>query len=352
MQTVGVLCGGRSAEHEVSVVSAQGVQSAIDRTRFRTMLFAVSRDGVWLTPRESGEALASIAAGSYRPLPPAPAGTPLLRPEVLEQLAGIDVAFPLIHGTHGEDGTLQGLLETLGVPYVGSGVTASAIGMDKAFMKQVFRQSGLPTSEWLVIRQGGWQRNKERGAAQVDSAIGYPCFVKPANMGSSVGVSKVKTPDELPVAIEMALRYDRKALVERAVSGRELEVAVLGNDEPVASPAGEIIPQGEFYDYAAKYLEDSARLLAPVELPAALEGQLQEMALAAFQSLDCAGMARVDFFLDGGEIYVNEVNTIPGFTPISMYPKLWQAAGLSYQDLITKLLELALERHEKKRRCA
>ncbi|HZP27266.1 MAG TPA: D-alanine--D-alanine ligase family protein [Dehalococcoidia bacterium] len=343
---VGLLFGGRSAEHEVSIVSAQGVQDAINSDRFEAVPFGVTRQGIWLTPDESAQALSRLAPASYRSLPDTTRGQPTIRPEVLTALTACDVAFPLIHGTQGEDGTLQGMLELLGLPYVGAGVAASALGMDKDLMKRVFRQSGLPTPNWMTVTARDWREQIAR------REVHYPCFVKPANMGSSVGVSKVKDADGLAAAIELALRYDRKALIEQAIAGREIEVAVLGNESPEASPPGEIIPAGEFYDYAAKYLDDSARLVAPVELPAALLQRLQQQAVAAFQAIDCAGMARVDFFLSGDDIYVNEINTIPGFTPISMYPKLWQAAGLSYRDLISRLIELALERQEKKQRCA
>ncbi|HXG35709.1 MAG TPA: D-alanine--D-alanine ligase family protein [Dehalococcoidia bacterium] len=349
---VGIIFGGKSAEHEVSVVSAQGVQHAADSERFAITMIGVTRESIWLTPEETAHALMQVPPSSYRPLAASVSGVAAIRPQVLEALSALDVAFPLIHGTFGEDGTLQGMLELLGIPYVGAGVAASALGMDKALMKTVFQQAGLPVPGFRVMHARQWQADWQAEARQIEAAIGYPCFVKPANMGSSVGVSKVRSPAELTAAVELALRYDRKALAEQAIAGREIELAVLGNEAPEVSPPGEIIPAGEFYDYAAKYLEDSAQLVAPVSLPQPVSQRLQELAVAAFRAIDCAGMARVDFFLQGDEPIVNEINTIPGFTPISMYPKLWEAAGLPYRDLITRLIELALERHGKKRDCA
>ncbi|HXG41772.1 MAG TPA: D-alanine--D-alanine ligase family protein [Dehalococcoidia bacterium] len=342
---VAVLFGGRSAEHEVSVVSAQGVLANMDPDRFQPLPFGVTRQGVWLTPRETEEALKAVPLNSYRPLPSVEGAVPPLRPQVLSALLQADVVFPLIHGPHGEDGTVQGLLELLGLPYVGAGVAASAVGMDKALMKALFRQAGLPTTDFLVVSRARWQREPQAVEAEIREDLGLPCFVKPANLGSSVGISKVKDWRDLPQALAEAFRYDHKALVEKAVAGREIEVAVLGNHEPIASPPGEVVPHREFYDYRAKYLEEGTRLVAPVALSPALERRLQEMAIAAFKAIDCAGMARVDFFLVGEEPIVNEINTIPGFTPISMYPRLWEAAGLSYRDLITRLIELGLERH-------
>jgi D-alanine-D-alanine ligase len=345
---VAVLFGGRSAEHEVSVVSAQGVLGQMDRQRFLPVPFGISREGVWLTPQETEEALKAVPLNSYRPLPSPEGDLPPLRPQVLSALAQVDVVFPLVHGPHGEDGTLQGLLELLGLPYVGAGVAASAVGMDKALMKALFRRAGLPTAEFAVVTRHQWQREREAVEAHLRQGIGLPCFVKPANLGSSVGISKVREWEALGEALAEAFRYDRKALVERAVGGREIEVAVLGNEEPIASPPGEVVPHREFYDYRAKYLEEGTKLIAPVSLPPPVERRLQEMAIAAFRAIDCAGMARVDFFLVGEEPIVNEINTIPGFTPISMYPRLWEAAGLPYRELISQLIELGLERHRER----
>ncbi|MBI1885088.1 MAG: D-alanine--D-alanine ligase [Chloroflexi bacterium] len=348
---VGILFGGQSAEHEVSVVSAQGVLEAIDRRRFEPTPFGVTKEGVWLSPSETEEALRRVPSRSYQPLPSMESRNLLTRPEVLAALSRLDVAFPLIHGTRGEDGSLQGLLELAGVPYVGAGVAASAVGMDKALMKSLFRQAGLPTAEFAVVLAPRWRAGPEGATREIEAAIGYPCFTKPANLGSSVGIAKVRSREDLGDGLREAFRYDRKALVEQAVGGREIEVAVLGNDDPQASPPGEIIPHREFYDYEAKYLDDSTELVVPVRLEPEIQRRLQQLAVAAFKAIDCAGMARVDFFLAGEEPIVNEINTIPGFTPISMYPKLWEVAGLSYGDLITRLIELALERHREKQNC-
>jgi D-alanine-D-alanine ligase len=345
---VAVLFGGRSAEHEVSVVSAQGVLRHMDRERFLPVPFGVTREGTWLTPEETEQALRSVPLNSYLPLPSLEGNVLPLRPQVLGALATVDVVFPLIHGPHGEDGTVQGMLELMGLPYVGAGVAASAVGMDKALMKALFRRAGLPTAEFVVVARHEWERDRPAVEASVRDAIGLPCFVKPANLGSSVGIAKVKEWTALAPALDEAFRYDRKVLVEKAIAGREIEVAVLGNDDPVASPPGEVVPHREFYDYRAKYLEEGTRLVAPVALPSTIERRLAEMAVAAFRAIDCAGMARVDFFLVGEEPIVNEINTIPGFTPISMYPRLWEAAGISYRELITQLIELGLERHREK----
>lgn len=347
---VAVIFGGRSAEHEVSVVSAQGVMEAMDRSRFAPVPFGIAREGIWLTPEETQEAMSSIPYATYRPLPSPSSELPPVRPEVLEALLSCQVAFPLVHGPHGEDGTLQGMLELLGLPYVGAGVAASAVGMDKALMKALFRQAGLPTTRFLVVTKAKWREGPSEVAAKVRKEVGLPCFVKPSGLGSSVGVSKVKEWASLAPALEEALLYDDKALVEEAVEGREIEVAILGNHQLRASLPGEIIPHREFYDYAAKYLEEGTKLITPVALPPHIEAKAQEMAMAAFRAIDCAGMARVDFFLVGEELIINEINTIPGFTPISMYPKLWEASGLPYRDLITELIDLALQRHEEKKR--
>ncbi len=346
---VAVLFGGRSAEHEVSVVSAQGVMGAMDRQRFVPIPMGITREGIWLTPKETEEALKSVPVASYRPLPPLAGEAPPLRPEVLEALMGADVVFPLVHGPHGEDGTIQGMLELLGLPYVGAGVAASAVGMDKALMKALFRQAGLPTVRFLVVEKAAWARHRAEMEGRVRREIGLPCFVKPAGLGSSVGITKVKAWEALGPALEEAFRYDAKALVEEAVTGREIEVSVLGNAEPIASLPGEVVPHREFYDYRAKYLEEGTRLVAPVSLPPQVEAQVRAMAVQAFKAIDCAGMARVDFFLVGEEPIVNEINTIPGFTPISMFPRLWEVSGIPYTQLITILIELALERHHEKR---
>jgi D-alanine-D-alanine ligase len=346
----GILFGGRSAEHEVSVVSAQGVMGAIDRERFQVVPLGVTKDGAWLTPEETQEALAAINAERLASLR-APAAAGGIRPQVLAALSELDVVFPLLHGTFGEDGTLQGLLEMLDVAYVGAGVAASAVGMDKALQQMILRQAGLPVPQSLVVTASRWQEEGPAQAREVEKQLGYPCFVKPANSGSSIGTSKARSREDLADAMTEAFRFDRKALVEQAIEGRQVECAVLGNDHPQASPLGEIVFTREFYDYVAKYEDSTTRLIIPAELSPDLAGSLQTMAITAFQAVDCAGMGRVDFFLAAdGQPYLNEINTIPGFTPVSMYPKLWEAAGLSYRDLITRLIELGLERHQERQR--
>jgi D-alanine-D-alanine ligase len=344
---VGILFGGRSAEHEVSVISAQGVMAAVDQDRFQTVPMGVTKDGTWLTPQETQVALAAIRGERMGALED-PTGRGLSG-RVLAALRRIDVLFPLVHGTYGEDGSLQGLLEMMGIPYVGAGVTASALGMDKALQQMVFRQAGLPVPHSLVVTSS--QRKNEMTAVvrQIESELSYPCFVKPANGGSSVGTVKARSREELADGLAEALRYDRKALVEQAIEGRHIECSVLGNDDPQASPLGEIVFARDFYDYVAKYEDPRTRLIIPADLPPEVSDRLRALAIAVFKAVDCAGMGRVDFFLTHDrQPYVNEINTIPGFTPMSMYPKLWEAAGLSYTDLITRLVELALERHQEK----
>jgi D-alanine-D-alanine ligase len=266
------------------------------------------------------------------------------------RLAELDVVFPVLHGTYGEDGTVQGLLELANVPYVGCGVVASAAAMDKAIAKDILTAHGLPLLPYVVVKRKAWQRVPERVIAKVESKLSYPVFVKPANMGSSVGVSKAHERSELSPALDLAARYDRKVLVEQGIEAREIEVSVLGNDDPIASIPGEVVPSREFYDYQAKYVDDDSELLIPAPLEDETTQQVRQMALSAYKALDCAGMARADFFVDkvSGEVWINELNTIPGFTQISMYPKLWQATGISYPALIGRLIELAVERFEDK----
>ena len=348
---VAVLFGGRSVEHEVSVISAQGVMSAIDDTRFKAVPIGVTRQGTWLTPAQTEQALVRIRQERIRSLDE-PLGEGLLyRTAALGALRRVDVVFPLIHGTNGEDGTLQGLLEMAGVPYVGAGVAASALGMDKALQKTFFRHRGFPVVADVEIKASDWARSRDSVLRAAEGTIGYPAFVKPANGGSSVGTSRARSREDLEAAVAEAFRYDRKVLVEEAIDGREVEVAVLGNDEPEASPVGEITYEAEFYDYRAKYDDPATGLHIPADIPEALSERLRETAVAAYKTIDCAGLARVDFFLTPDDrFFLNEVNTIPGFTPMSMYPKLWEHAGLSYSDLITRLIELGLERYQEKPR--
>jgi D-alanine-D-alanine ligase len=358
---VGVIFGGRSGEHEVSLASAASVLSAIDPARYEVVPMGIAKDGQWVVGGDPLRALAE-AAGVPVALPPAPAGPDGRASEALARVptagglpagvaARLDVVFPMIHGPYGEDGTLQGLLELADVPYVGAGVLASAVGMDKATMKAVFRAHGLPVVAHVVLRDHEWAAEPGAWRRRVADELGYPCFVKPANLGSSVGISKVTTARALDAAVDTAFAHDRKILVERGIAGREIEVSVLGNDTPEASVPGEILPGREWYDYEAKYTDGVAKLLIPAPLSPGLAAEFRRLAVLAFHAIDAAGLARVDFFLDTDEqIWVNEINTIPGFTRFSAYPRLWEASGLSYPALVDRLIALALERHARKRR--
>jgi D-alanine-D-alanine ligase len=369
MSRVGVIFGGRSGEHEVSLASAASVIAALERRGHRVVPIGIARDGRWVVGGDPMRALAEQARGA---LPSGDetgavkkaladraegvldrAAASLVRSEPAgsvptELRQGLDVVFIALHGPYGEDGTIQGLLETADIPYVGAGVLASAVGMDKATMKTVFRAHGLPIVEYVVILRHQWRAEPETVAGHVADALGFPCFVKPSNLGSSVGISKAKAPADLAAALDEAARHDRKLIVERAVQGREIEVSVLGNDAPEASLPGEIVYEGEWYDYATKYAEGQARLVCPAPLTPELTARVRELAVAAFRAIDCAGMARVDFFLEGGQILVNEINTIPGFTSTSGYARMWEASGLTYPDLVQRLVDLAVERHREK----
>ena len=347
---IAVVYGGTSAEHEVSVVSARSVLAAIDRDKYDVLPIAITKSGEWLLP-ERPPAELKAADGA---MPEVGAGRAVVLREGGDLLASgrepapgpVDLVFILLHGPGGEDGTVQGLLETLRVPYVGAGVAASALGMDKSLQKPVFANAGIPVTPWITVTDAEFARDAQAALRRAQDTIGLPAFTKPANLGSSVGVSKCRTPMELQRGIERALDHDRTALVEKAVDARELECAVLGNDDPEASVVGEVVPANDFYDYEAKYLIEGSKLLIPAPVPDAVSEQIRKYAVQAFKAIGCAGMARVDFFWDGDRIYLNEINTIPGFTPISMYPKLWEAAGIPYAKLIDRLIELALERHK------
>jgi D-alanine-D-alanine ligase len=341
---VGVLYGGRSGEHEVSLRSARSVVAAFDPMRYDVTLLAIDKQGHWL----AGQDAAALLAAPDN----AHAATPGSLVPQAESLRSLDVIFPVLHGPLGEDGTVQGLLELADIPYVGCGVAASAVGMDKATCKAVFAAHGLPQAPYLTLKRLRWQANPEIALDTIEARLPYPVFVKPANLGSSVGVGKAADRSSLRRALDEAARYDRKLVVEQGIDAREIEVSVLGNDEPVASLPGEVIPSREFYDYTAKYIADDSRLLIPAPLTPEQTAEVQQVAVAAFLAIDGAGMARVDFLLDRhtGQIYLNEVNTIPGFTSISMYPKLWAASGLSFPQLVDRLIELALERHRDKGR--
>ena len=361
---VGVIFGGQSGEHEVSLVSAQGIMNAMDKEKYEIIPIGITKEGRWLTSGEPMKLLQSGGPGVSAQVAEAQPETRELVPRNTctepsrsrrDLVPGtretgfpqVDVVFPVLHGPYGEDGTVQGLLELADIPYVGAGVLGSALGMDKIAMKAVFMSHGLPVVEHVALKRKDWERDPEAMMELIEEELGYPCFVKPANLGSSVGISKVHQRSELAPALHLAARYDRRMLAERAVNAREIEVSVLGNDEPIASVPGEIIPCREFYDYIAKYIDDRSELIIPADLPPGVTRRIQELAIAAFLAVDCAGMARVDFLLDKDteELYVGELNTIPGFTPISMYPKLWEASGISYSELIDRLIELALERH-------
>jgi D-alanine-D-alanine ligase len=369
---VGVIYGGRSGEHEVSLASAAAVFRNLDPDRYDPVAIRIEKDGRWTLP-ERAPALVSAAdviqaarAGASEAAREAhmvahPGGDTLMtidraagdgagRAAVVSGLA-LDVVFPVLHGPYGEDGTVQGLLELANVPYVGAGVLASAVGMDKAAAKLVFAARGLPQCDYDVVLKRDWQRDERAVLNAVVDHLGFPLFVKPANLGSSVGISKARHTAELREAITLAAAFDRKIVIEAAVpQAREIEVAVLGNDDPEASVPGEIIPSREFYDYEAKYLDASSRDVIPADLPAGLADEIRALAVRAFKALDCAGMARIDFLLAGdtGVLYLNEANTIPGFTTISMYSKMWAASGLPYPALIDRLIALALERHADK----
>lgn len=392
---VGILFGGRSGEHEVSLLSAASVLDAIDKEKYEVVPIGITKEGRWVTAARAEQLLRSnhihaahearhlragdpdvtpgaavLAKGESVVVPPVPVhsstgamtsfepdGGAAMARRWTDNVIKVDVVFPVLHGTFGEDGTIQGLLELADIAYVGAGVLGSAAGMDKDIMKQLFRSAGLPMVKHVTVLRREWEHDPKRVQRLVESRLRFPVFVKPANLGSSVGISKAHDGSELPAAMNTAAEFDRKIVIEQGVGGkkhkaRELECSVLGNDEPIASLPGEIVPGKEFYDYAAKYLEEGSQLIIPAKLTKALTRQVQEMAVAAFRAVDCAGLARVDFLMDPQtkKIYVNEINTMPGFTAISMYPKLWAASGVSYPELIDRLVQLALERHEDKKR--
>ncbi len=372
---VGVLYGGRSGEHEVSLASAAAVFANLDRNRYEPVAIRIEKDGRWgLAERAptASSAAEVIEQARLEAARPSRSGREVLlvaRPSEETILAidrgrgdmdsgqgivtgmNLDVIFPVLHGPYGEDGTVQGLLELANVPYVGAGVLASAVGMDKALMKVVFLASGLPVCPYRAFLGREWEKRREDLLRELVAALGFPMFVKPANLGSSVGISKAKDVSGLAAAVDLAGSFDRKIVVEAAVpEAREIECAVLGNDEPAASVPGEVVPSREFYDYEAKYIDEGSQVTIPADLPPETAAEIQRLAIASFQAIDCAGMARVDFLLSrsSGTIFVNEVNTIPGFTTISMYSKLWGASGLGYPALLDRLISLALERHAEK----
>ena len=381
---VGILFGGRSGEHEVSLLSAASVLNAIDKTRFDVVPIGITKEGRWLTDLHAEQLLkgetkpgqhlragdpaatpgaAVLAKGESILVPPEPSAHTGMVPfesenhQTSTSAIDVDIIFPVLHGTFGEDGTIQGLLDLADIAYVGSGVLGSSAGMDKDVMKRLFRDAGLPLVKHVTVLRSQWEQEPKKVKKLIESSLKYPVFVKPANLGSSVGISKVHDASELAAGMAEAAKFDRKIVVEPGVGGakrkaREIECAVLGNDSPKASVCGEIVPIKEFYDYEAKYIDEGSELVLPAKITKAQQKQVQEMAIKGFQACDCSGLARVDFLMDPvtGKIYINEVNTMPGFTSISMYPKLWEATGVPYPELITKLIELGLDRHEDKRR--
>ena len=386
---VGILFGGRSGEHEVSLLSAASVLNAIDKEKYEVVPIGITKDGRWLTaehaenlltgklvlePRnlragdpETTSPAAVLAHGESVVVPPEPvhrrSGLVPFQTDAAQmrrasdRAINVDVIFPVLHGTFGEDGTIQGLLELADIPYVGAGVLGSAAGMDKDIMKSLFIAAGIPIVKHVTILRAAWEKDPKKVQKLMESKLTYPVFVKPANLGSSVGISKAHNRKELGPAIEEAAKFDRKIVIEQGVGGkkekaREIECSVLGNDEPEASVPGEIVPGTEFYDYTAKYVDEGSQLIIPAKLTKAETKRVQELAVAAFQAVDCSGLARVDFLMDPKtrKIYLNEINTMPGFTAISMYPKLWGASGLAYADLIDRLIQLGIERHEDKKK--
>jgi D-alanine-D-alanine ligase len=350
---VGVLFGGRSGEHEVSLVSAASVIRGLDPDKYEAVPIGITKDGHWLIGEGAVKMLPEVLKGGRRVMLTADPTEAALVP--LDRGAGaqrLDVIFPVMHGTFGEDGTIQGMLDLAGLPYVGAGVLGSAVGMDKDVAKRLCEAAGIPVVPWVTVHRWHWEKNRQVVQAEIEEKFSYPVFVKPATLGSSVGMTKAHNAAELGPALDLACEFGMKILVEKAVVAREIEVSVLGNYEPQASVPGEIVPHREFYDYTAKYLEEGTQLVIPAELKPAQLQKIQSLAVAAFRTLELSGMARVDFFLEkkGSKLYLNEVNTIPGFTSISMYPKLWEASGIPFRDLVDKLIELAFEMHKEKAR--
>lgn len=358
---VAVLFGGRSGEHEVSLASARSVMAALDKDKYEVFSIGIDQTGRWIT---QGDPMALLTEGVANDASPEPCENAneelpaaLRRRELVPgttkaRFPVVDVVFPVLHGTYGEDGTVQGLLELADLAYVGGDVLGSAVGMDKVIQKAVLRAHGIPIVDYVAILRSHWLAEPDAVVEEIEGRLAYPMFTKPANAGSSVGVAKAHDREELLSGLALAARFDRKIVIEAGIDAREIECAVLGNDDPIASLPGEVVPSNEFYDYHAKYVDNASGLLIPAPLDEAQTREVQVLALKAFAAIDCAGMARVDFFLERatGRLYVNELNTIPGFTEISMYPKLWEASGLPYARLLDRLIELAMERREDKRR--
>jgi len=362
---IGLVFGGRSGEHEVSLASATSVMANLDSEKYDVVPIGITKEGSWLLGTEPArlmtaeQSVGEETADSKQTTAVTLTGDPRLRRLIpvegstkLADNGALDVIFPVLHGTYGEDGTLQGLLEMANVAYVGCGVLGAALGMDKEKMKMVFTSVGLPNVDYLVYRRNEWERSPEAIIETIEQRLGYPCFVKPVNLGSSVGINKAHNRTELEHAMQVAAEYDRKIIIEHGINCREFECAVLGNDEPIVSVIGEVIASNEFYDYNAKYLDNKSQVVIPADIPQTSAEEIRRQAIQAFLALDLSGLARVDFFLEKetNRVYINEVNTLPGFTEISMYPKLWEASGLSYPELLDRLIELAIERYEDKQR--
>jgi D-alanine-D-alanine ligase len=350
---VGVLFGGRSGEHEVSLASAASVIRGMDPDKYEPVPIGITKEGHWLVGAGAQKMLPEVLKGGQRVMMTAdPTDAALVRLDGSGGGQRLDVVFPVMHGTYGEDGTIQGLLDLAGLPFVGAGVLGSAIGMDKDVAKRLLQVAKIPVVPWIAVRRADWEKEPKEIQSSIERKFKYPLFVKPATLGSSVGMTKVHSREELAPALNLAAEFAMKILVERAMVAREIEVAVLGNSEPEASIPGEIVPHREFYDYQAKYLEEGTQLLIPAKLKPEQVKKIQSYAVAAFRALELNGMARVDFFLEkkGGKIFLNEANTIPGFTSISMYPKMWEASGIPFRELIDQLITLALEQHAEKAR--
>ena len=351
---VGILYGGKSPEHNVSLSTAMAVMNAIDKNKFDVIPIYITTEGQWikgerLTGKVNDIKQLQFQSDAKAIIPVALNQTPAVADGKKQEEAVVDVIFPLLHGPNGEDGTVQGLLELLNIPYVGNGVLASAVGMDKVVMKNLFAQAGLRQAKYVSFTKREWSRNEEAAYDKVEQELGYPCFVKPANAGSSVGITKCKQRDDLKAAFAEAFKYDRKIIVEEAIVGREIEIGVIGNDDPICSVVGEIVPKKEFYDYQAKYEDGNTELIIPADVTKEQYETIKQMAITAFKALDLSGLVRADFFLtEDGEAYINEINTMPGFTPYSMFPLLWKHSGVSYSELIERLVQLAIERHEEK----
>jgi len=367
---IGVLFGGRSGEHEVSLRSARSVMDAIDKDKYDVLPIGITKEGHWVAggdplkylAQRAGQTQIESGAVTGEPMPAALIGEPgqtaikSIEPasggHAMRDIATVDVLFPVLHGTYGEDGTVQGLLELADIAYVGAGVAGSSVSMDKALFKAVMQSSGVDVLPYQLVLRSDWEIKPEAVLNALETVLTYPLFVKPANLGSSVGVSKARDRDSLGEALGEAALYDRRLLVEQGINAREIEVSVMGNENPLASVPGEIVPGDEFYSYKDKYIDDNAKLIIPAQLDEATTELIQETSIQAYRAVDCAGLARVDFLLDKdtGKPWLNEINTIPGFTSISMYPKLWEASGISYPELIERLIEYALDRHADKRR--